>query len=148
MGRQSYLQQVVNVLLKQPNNRLSVRRLAEVLQWDADKVKHVVDKARRDSAIPLDRGPGGVIWYWGSEERAAPGIYHDVKRIIENYWAPSRGLKFPDVRITATHGEQVDGVWSHPDLAMSAFPRWRRSSHCRLSITASGLSRRRWSAMP
>jgi hypothetical protein len=110
MGRQSYLQQVVNVLLKEPNNRLSVKRLAEALQWDEYKVNGVVDKALHDSAIPLDRGPGGVIKYWGSEERAAPGIYHDVKRVIENYWAPSRHLRDPKVRITATHGEQIDGV--------------------------------------
>jgi hypothetical protein len=50
MGHQSYLQQVVNVLLKQPGNRLSVRKLAMALQWDEDKVNRVVDKATEDPA--------------------------------------------------------------------------------------------------
>ena len=134
MGRQSFLQQVVNVLLNEPNNRLSVRRLAAALNWDEDKVNRVVDKAMQDSAIPLDRRPGRVIQYSGLENRAAPGIYHDVQHIITKYWAPSRGLrapsrdlKFPDVRITATHGKQLDGVWSHPDLAMIALPKRRHS---------------------
>jgi hypothetical protein len=127
MGKQSYLQQVVNVLIKAEHNRLSVKRIALALEWDEERVNKVVDKARSDASVPLDRGPGGVIRYWGSEKRAAPGIYYDVRRIITNYWAPSRGLRFPNVHITATHGKQIDGVWSHPDLAMSALPKKRKS---------------------
>jgi hypothetical protein len=127
VGRQSLVRLIVNVLVNQPKHQLSLRRLAQELDWDEEKFRRVVDKADQDPSIPLERGPGGVIRYRGSERGANVGIYNDVKRILERHWAPWYGLRSPRVEVTANRGERGDGVWSHPDLAMSVLPKRRNS---------------------
>lgn len=129
MARRTQLQMVVDELLKAPKNRLSAKRIAAQLGWSEDRVSKVVESSLHDPAIPLQRGPGGVVKYVGSERHGSEsGVYHDVRRVIEDYWAPRRlGVRRPRVSVTATSGRRSDGVWSHPDLAMVALPRRRRS---------------------
>jgi len=127
MGRRTFAQVVIDQLREYPRNQGSVRRLATDLGWPEEKVDRVVTNAMHDISTPVERGPGGVVRFRGSERGITPGIYYDVQRVIRDYWAPKRGLRSPVVEITARTGRRGAGVWCHPDLVMSALPARRRS---------------------
>jgi hypothetical protein len=91
-------------------------------------VNHIVTQAEDDPSTPLERGPGGVIRYRGSEKGTVPGIYYDVRRVVRDYWGPRRGLRGIEVEITASRGKRGVGVWTHPDIVMCALPRRRQSA--------------------
>jgi hypothetical protein len=127
MSRRTYAQVLIDQLVEYPKNQGSVRRLAADLAWDEDKVERVVTAAMHEPSTPVERGPGGVIRYRGSETGVTPGIYYDVERVIQDYWAPKRGLRGARVEITSRSGCRGAGVWCHPDLVMSALPARRRN---------------------
>jgi hypothetical protein len=122
MGRRTFAQVLIDQLRQYPQDQASVRRLAQDLEWPEEKVDRVVTNAMSDISTPVERGPGGVIRYRGTERGIAPGIYYDVQRVIRDYWAPRRGLRQAQVDITARTGRRGAGVWCHPDLVMSALP--------------------------
>ena len=126
MSRRTYAQLVIDQLRKYPHNQGSARKLALDLGWDTEKIDRVVTAAMHEPSTPIERGPGGVVRFRGSEKGVVPGIYYDVQRVIRDYWAPQRGLRFPRVEITASSGRRGAGVWCHPDLVMSALPRRSR----------------------
>ena len=128
MSRRTNIGILSDILNDSPKQQLSINRLAEELGWSIAKVDAVVTKAERNSAARVFRGQGGVIRYRGSENRGPEtGIYHDVARIIRDYWGNDAGLKEIEIRNTAQHGHRGRGRWTHPDLAMSALPPRRQS---------------------
>ena len=127
MGRRTFAQVMIDQLVLYPKDQASVRKLAGDLDWDEAKVERVVTAAMSEPSTPIDRGPGGVIRYRGAERGTTPGIYYDVKRVIQDYWGPRRGLRSVQVDITSRSGRRGAGVWCHPDLVMSALPARRRN---------------------
>jgi hypothetical protein len=118
---------MIDQLRQYPHNQTSASRLARDLGWTEEKVSRVVTAAMSEASTPVERGPGGVIRFRGSETGVAPGIYYDVQRVVRDYWAPKHGLRSPRVEITSTSGRRGAGVWCHPDLVMSALPARRRN---------------------
>jgi hypothetical protein len=127
MSRRTFVQMLVDQLVEYDKSQASVARLGRDLGWDESKVQQVVNRAEEDSAVPVQRGPGGVVRYRGSERGSTVGLYFDVKRVIESYWAEDQHLRRPTVTITARGGRRGMGVWSHPDLVLAALPRRRRT---------------------
>jgi hypothetical protein len=127
VGRRTFAQVLIDQLREYPKNQGSVRRLAQDLGWPEEKVDRVVTNAMHEISTPVERGPGGVIRFRGSERGVTPGIYYDVQRVVRDYWAPKRGLRLPRVEITARSGRRGAGVWCHPDLVMAALPVRRRN---------------------
>jgi len=126
MPRRTNVELLVDSLMEFDRQQASANKLAVALDWDIEKVMRVVNAARSDSTRPVQVGPGGVIQYRGSERGKETGIYQDVARVIENYWAKKIGLREPHVTVTARGGRRRGEVWSHPDLVLSALPPRRR----------------------
>jgi hypothetical protein len=117
---------LVDTLQNYPKEQASKRSLAAELGWDIDKLTRVIEQAKDDSTRPVETGPNGVVRYRGSERGKQVGLYYDVARVIERYWAGQQGLRDPHVTRTARSGKRKLGVWSHPDLVLQALPQRRR----------------------
>ncbi len=126
MAKRTQIDMVRDEVVKQPGSRLSVRKVALALRWSEEKVHRVVDRAELDDSVPLYFGPSGTVMFRGSERGSGDGIYKDVRRVVETYWAERRGYKDVEVFDTARTGHHVVGVWAHPDIVIAANPRRRR----------------------
>jgi hypothetical protein len=128
MMRRTDPQILIDKLEEQPSNQASPRRLAELLEWDIEKVHKVVTRATADRAFGVQVGRGGVVQYRGRERMSSNGLYADVARVIASYWGP-RELRLRNIStmITAQSGRRGSGVWTHPDLVVAADPARRAS---------------------
>ena len=123
--RRTNVEMLVDALMAFDLHRASERRLGEWLGWDADKTRRVVDRACADPALSVQRGPGGVVKFLGSE-RSGTSLYGDVRRVVANYWARNEfGARETEVYVTARQGKRGTGQWTHPDLVGAWFPRRR-----------------------
>jgi hypothetical protein len=121
-------ERLIDVLVRQDNNRASIDRLVELTGWDETKVRRVVERGSTEFDLPLGTGPRGVIQYWGGENMSSNGLYSSVARVIENYWGRQRfALHNVKVVESAKAGSKRSGVWTHPDLVIAADPARRDS---------------------
>lgn len=128
VARRTDLQLMIDELAGLDGSQATIRKLAGLLKWDAEKVRRVAEKGSSDPTLPVFIAKASVVKFRGSEIGSAVGIYADVAKVIINRFGPERmGYRDIDVVDSAKSGKRGSGVWTHPDLVMAAYPR-RRSS--------------------
>ena len=127
MGAISFEKQLIDVLRDQPLQRASVKKLAEKLNWSIEKIQRVVDKSVLNPSSSVFRGKGGSVEFRADERGGrSSGLYIDVERVLNDFWAPRRGLKDVRTYVTAKGGTRGTGVFVHPDLVLFADPPRKR----------------------
>ena len=127
MARRTDLDKLRDYLASLDTQRAMPARIASGMNWDAEKLDRVLQRAEADPSTCIARGKGGVIEYTGNEIGAVPLLYREVTRVLETYWAKSLGLRQARPFKTAHGGRRGMADWIHPDAVLSAFPRRKRS---------------------
>ncbi len=133
MGRRSDVQLLRDFLKKQPNQRASLAKLEtglnEERNWDALKVRHVVDRAVLDPKLAIAKGKGGVIEFTGAENVRDSLLYQKASHVLQKSWAPKNSLKDAMAHVSARGGRKGLLDWMHPDVVVIGKPKRRSGPH-------------------
>lgn len=130
MARRTDLQLMIDKLNELDGSQATIRKLAGLLGWDAEKARKVAERGSNDPTVPMSIAKASVVKFRGSELGASVAIYADVAKVIISRFGPEKlGYRDIDVVDSAKSGKRGSGVWSHPDLVMAAYPRRRSSAN-------------------